>query len=158
MVRRAVGVPHHAHARAAMNDQTNDQANDQTKRNLPSSVASALFALFAGCVTYTIATRRGSVGIWYLPLARAWAFGEKPAGVAMSSYGRTVYVFAFALLGAALGRAHPRPGARFVKLGSLVAGVALIVAVTACVAANVDRPTKALPSPDGRPAVCAPGP
>jgi hypothetical protein len=132
--------------------------NDETKPNLPSGVASALFAFVAGCVTYAIAMRRGSVGIWYLPLARAWAFGQKPAGVAMSWYGRTVYVFAFALLGAALGRAVPRPGARFVKVGALVAAAALIVAVTACVAANVDRPTKPLPLPDGRPVVCAPGP
>ncbi len=132
--------------------------NEPNEPNPPSVVASALVALVAGCVTYTVAMRRGSVGIWYLPLVRAWAFGQKPAGVAMSWYGRTVYVFASSLLGAALGRAHPRPGARFVKLGSLVAGVALIVAVTTCVAANVDRPTKPLPSPDGRPVVCAPGP
>jgi hypothetical protein len=132
--------------------------NEPAKPQSPSVVASAIFALVAGCVTYTIAQRRGSVGIWYLPLARAWVFGQKPAGVAMSWYGRTVYVFGVALLGAALGRAFPRPGARFVKLGGVVAGVALIVAVTACVAANVDRATKALPSPDGRPVVCAPGP
>jgi hypothetical protein len=123
-----------------------------------SVVASALFALIAGCVTYTIAMRHGSVGIWYLPIARAWAFGAKPAGVAMSWYGRTLAVFAFALLGAVLGRGVPRPGARFVKLGGLAGAAALLVAVTVCVAANGQRSTKPLGSPDGRPIVCAPGP
>jgi hypothetical protein len=131
---------------------------NESREPTPSVVASAIFALVAGCVTYTVAMRHGAVGIWYLPLARAWAFGQKPAGVAMSWYGRTGAVFSAALLGAALGRAVPRLGIRFVKLGGFVAGVALIVAMTACVAANVDRPTKPLPPPDGRPVVCAPGP
>jgi hypothetical protein len=133
----------------------NEGTKPSTKRSV---VAPALFALIAGCVTYIVAMRHGSVGIWYLPLARAWAFGQKPAGVAMSWYGRTACVFAFALLGAALGRAVPRPGARFARVGALVAGAALIAAVTVCITINVDRPTKPLPSPDGRPIVCAPGP
>jgi uncharacterized membrane protein YbhN (UPF0104 family) len=131
---------------------------NEPKEPMPSVVASAILALVAGCVTYTIALRHGSVGIWYLPLARAWAFGQKPAGVAMSWFGSTACVFAAAFLGAALGRAVPRPGGRFVRIGGLLAGAALIVAVTTCVAANVDRPMKPLSSPDGRPVVCAPGP
>jgi hypothetical protein len=62
------------------------------------------------------------------------------------------------LLGAALGRAVPRPGVRFARVGGFVAAAALIAAVTMCVTVNVDRSTKPLPSPDGRSIVCAPGP
>ncbi|HEX4406903.1 MAG TPA: hypothetical protein VH560_18825, partial [Polyangia bacterium] len=102
-------------------------------------VAPALFAVVAGCATYTIAMRHGFVGLWYLPVARAWVFGRKPAGVAMSWYGRTGDVFVAALLGAALGRTVGRPSARLMKLGGFVAGVALIVAMTTCIATNVDR-------------------
>ncbi|HSZ80704.1 MAG TPA: hypothetical protein VLA14_00400 [Polyangia bacterium] len=133
--------------------------NEPTKPPAERSVvAPALFALIAGCVTYAVAMGRGSVGIWYLPLARAWVFGQKPAGVAMSWYGRTGYVLAFGALGAALGRAVPRPGVRFARVGGVVAAATLIAAVTVCVTVNFNRSTKPLPAPDDRPVVCAPGP
>jgi hypothetical protein len=123
-----------------------------------SDVLAAVFATAAGCATYAALMHWGAPGLWYLPLGRAWTFGHKPAALAMSWYGRTVYVFAAALLGGAVGRAIPRPSPRLTKVSALVAGASLIVAVSVCVASNVNRPTKPLPLPDGRPVVCAPTP
>ena len=127
-------------------------------RSPASVVVAALFATAAGCATYAALMRWSAPGLWYLPLGRAWTFGHKPAALAMSWYGRTVYVFAAALLAGAAGRAVPRPGPRLTKVSALAAGVSLIVAVSVCVASNVNRPTKPLPLPDGRPVVCAPSP
>ena len=123
-----------------------------------SDVLAALCATAAGCATYAALMRWSPPGLWYLPLARAWTFGHKPAALAMSWYGRTVYVFAAASLAGAVGKAIPRPGPRLTKAGAFAAGISLIVAVSVCVASNVNRPTKPLPLPDGRPVVCAPGP
>ena len=123
-----------------------------------SDVLAALFAMAAGCAAYIALMHASAPGLWYLPLARAWTFGRKPAALAMSWYGRTVYVFVAALLAGALGRAVPRPGPRLTKASALVAALSLIVAVSVCVVSNVNRQTKPLPLPDGRPVVCAPTP
>ena len=124
----------------------------------PAHVPAALCALAAGCAAYAVLMHFKLPSLWYLPVARAWTFGPKPAALAMSWYGRTLGVFACAAAAGALGRALPRDGGRLTKACALLAAVALIVAAGVCVAANVDRPTKPLTPPGGRSVICDPAP
>ncbi len=119
-----------------------------------SNVTAALFSTIAGCAAYAALVHWSAPSLWYLPLARSWHFGAKPATLAMSWYGRTLYVFVIALLAAAIGKAVPRTSARFTRVSSALAYSAVVAAVIVCAAANIARPTKPLSSPSGEPVTC----
>ena len=125
---------------------------NETRR--ASSVTAALFATIAGCAAYAALVHWSALSLWYLPLARSWHLGAKPAGLAMSWYGRTLAIFLVALLGAAVGKVVPWSGARFTRVSSALAYAAVLFAVFACAAANMARPTKPLAPPNGEPVTC----
>ncbi len=123
-----------------------------------SSITAALFATIAGSAAYAALVHWSAPSLWYLPLARSWQFGAKPATLAMSWYGRTLYIFVLALLGAALGKAVPWSSARFTRVSSVLAYLAVIGAVIACAVANIARPTKPLSPPGGESVTCVRAP
>jgi hypothetical protein len=117
----------------------------------------ALFAVTCGSIAYVVLLP-ASAGLWYLPLARAWAFGPKPPTLAMSWFGRTLAVLAFAAVGALVGRSVARRSSRLLRVLAVVAAASTMVGVGVCIAENIDRPTKPLPLPSGHPVVCDPSP
>jgi hypothetical protein len=119
-----------------------------------SSVTAALFATIAGCAAYAALVHWTAPSLWYLPLSRSWHFGAKPATLAMSWYGRTLWVCLASLLGAAIGKAVPWRGARFTQASSALAYLAVIGAVVACAVANIARVTKPIMPPNGERVSC----
>lgn len=117
----------------------------------------ALFAVTCGAIVY-VALLPTSSGLWYLPLARAWAFGPKPPTLAMAWFGRTLAVLAFAAVGALVGGTMACRSSRVLRILALVAAASTIAAVAACIGENIDRPTKPIPLPSGQPVVCDPNP
>jgi hypothetical protein len=106
-----------------------------------------------GSIAYVVLTHTGA-GLWYLPLAREWALGPKPAALAMAWFGRTLAVLLLAALGAFVGSRAARR--RVPTALAVVAAASLLVAVGTCITENVARPTKPLPLPTGQPVVCDP--
>lgn len=128
----------------------------------PSGLVAALFAVAGGCLAYVLCEQMTVPSFWYLPVSRTWVFGAKPEALAMSWYGRTLYIFVtagvFALLGTFQARFTRHRSALTTYMAAALAAVSLLAAVSICVIANVDRPTKPLPIPNGQQIVCTPAP
>jgi hypothetical protein len=115
----------------------------------------ALCAVTCGSIAYVV-LKHASAGLWYLPLARAWAVGPKPATLAMAWFGRTLAALVFAAVGALVGNSAARRSARALRALAVAAAASMIVAMGLCIAENVDRPTKPIPLPSGQPVLCDP--
>ena len=123
----------------------------------PSAVWAGLFALACGSIAYVVLLHASS-GLWYLPLARAWAIGPKPSTLAMAWFGRTLAILAFAAVGALVGSRAARRSSRGLTALAVVAAASMFLAVGSCIAENIDRSTKPVPLPSGQPVVCDPAP
>ncbi len=121
------------------------------------SLWAALVAVTCGSIAYVVLLPASS-GLWYLPLAHAWAFGPKPPTLAMAWFGRTFAVLALAAVGALVGRRVARRSARVLRVLAVVAAASMMVGVGVCIAESVDRATTPLPPPSGQPVLCDPSP
>ena len=123
-----------------------------------SSVTAALFATIAGCAAYSALVHWSAPSFWYLPLSRSWQFAAKPAMLAMSWYGRTLWLFLASLLGAGIGKTVPWRGARFTQVSSALAYLAVVGAVVTCAVANATRTANPIMPPNGERVICVGAP